>query len=134
MKISNLAVVFAAGLLLGGCGAPMFLPKPLDTSARGITEVRDTPYNCRVLGEAEGSDDATVYAAATLEQVRKGALNDLRNEAVAVAGTGKRITLYILNEQALCYGEQDRLVRCPQNSVYVNSYHVRAQIFDCGEK
>ena len=38
MKISNLAVVFAAGLLLGGCGAPMFLPKPLDTSARGITE------------------------------------------------------------------------------------------------
>ena len=55
----------------------MFLPKPLDTSARGITEVRDTPYNCRVLGEAEGSDDATGYASATLEQVSKGALNYL---------------------------------------------------------
>ena len=38
MKISNLAVVFAAGLLLGGCGAPMFLPKPLNAEARGITE------------------------------------------------------------------------------------------------
>lgn len=101
---------------------------------RGITEVRDTPYNCKVLGEVEGSDDATGYAAATLGQVRKGALNDLRNEAVAVVGAGKRITLYILNEWALCYGERGRLVGCPQNAVYVNSYRVRAQIFDCGEK
>lgn len=134
MKISNLMLVCVSILMLGGCGAPMFSPKPLDANARGITEVRDTPYNCRVLGEAEGSDGVTGYAAATLEQVRKGALNDLRNEAVAVAGTGKRITLYILNEQALCYGEQGRLVRCPQNSIYVNSYRVRAQIFDCGEK
>ena len=107
MKISNLTLV-CAGALLGGCGAPMFSPKPLDVSARGITEVRDTPYNCKVLGEAEGSDDATGYAAATLEQVRKGALNDLRNEAVAVMGAGKRITLYILDEWALCYGERGR--------------------------
>ena len=133
MKISNLTLICAVALL-GGCGAPMFSPKPLDASARGITEVRDTPYNCKVLGEAEGSDDATGYAAATLERVRKGALNDLRNEAVAVVGAGKRITLYILNEWALCYGERGRLVGCPQNAVYVNSYRVRAQIFDCGEK
>ena len=84
---------------------------------RGITEVRDTPYNCKAL-----------------EQVRKGALNDLRNEAVAVVGAGKRITLYILDEWALCYGERGRPVGCPQNAVYVNSYRVRAQIFDCGEK
>ena len=133
MKISNSTLV-CAGALLGGCGAPMFSPKPLDVSARGITEVRDTPYNCKVLGEAEGSDDATGYAAATLEQVRKGAPNDLRNEAVAVVGAGKRITLYILDEWALCYGERGRLVGCPQNAVYVNSYRVRAQIFDCGEK
>ena len=40
MKISNLGVVFAAGLLLGGCGAPAFSPKPLNAEARGITEVR----------------------------------------------------------------------------------------------
>ena len=133
MKISNLTLVCAVALL-GGCGSPMFSPKPLDVSARGITEVRDTPYNCKVLGEAEGSDDATGYAAATLEQVRKGALNDLRNEAVAVVGAGKRITLYILDEWALCYGERGRPVGCPQNAVYVNSYRVRAQIFDCGEK
>ena len=133
MKISNLTLV-CAGALLGGCGSPMFSPKPLDVSARGITEVRDTPYNCKVLGEAEGSDDATGYAAATLERVRKGALNDLRNEAVAVVGAGKRITLYILNEWALCYGERGRPVGCPQNAVYVNSYRVRAQIIDCGEK
>lgn len=129
MKISNLTLVCAVALL-SGCGAPMFSPKPLDVSARGITEVRDTPYNCKVLGEAEGSDDATGYAAATLERVRKGALNDLRNEAVAVVGA----TLYILDEWALCYGERGRPVGCPQNAVYVNSYRVRAQIFDCGEK
>lgn len=133
MKISNLTLVCAVALL-GGCGAPMFSPKPLDASARGITEVRDTPYNCKVLGEAEGSDNATGCAAVTLEQVRKGALNDLRNEAVAVVGAGKRITLYILSEWALCYGERGRPARCPQNAVYVNSYRVRAQIFDCGEK
>ena len=133
MKISNLTLVCAVALL-GGCGAPMFSPKPLDASARGITEVRDTPYNCKVLGEAEGSDDATGYAAATLERVKKGALNDLRNEAVTVVGAGKRITLYILIEWALCYGERGRPARCPQNAVYVNSYRVRAQIFDCGEK
>lgn len=133
MKISNLTLVCAVALL-GGCGSPMFSPKPLDVSARGITEVRDTPYNCKVLGEAEGSDDATGYAAATLERVRKGALNDLRNEAVAVVGAGKRITFYILDGWALCYGERGRLVGCPQNAVYVNSYRVRAQIFDCGEK
>ena len=124
MKISNLTLVCAVALL-SGCGAPMFSPKPLDASAAVSPRFAIRRITAKFWGEAEGSDDATGYAAATLEQVRKGALNDLRNEAVAVVGAGKRITLYILNEWALCYGERGRPVGCPQNAVYVNSYRAR---------
>ncbi len=130
MKISNLAVVFAAGLLIGGCGAPAFSPKPLNAEARGITEVRSIPYGCKSLGEFEGSDEVSGYGFAALRHVREGALNDIRNKAFYIIGDGKRKILYILSEKGLCYGEQV----CPPESVYVHSYHVRAQIFDCGEK
>ena len=48
--------------------------------------VRTTPYNCRVLGEVEGSDNANGYDGATYESMRKSAYNDLKNEAVEVVG------------------------------------------------
>lgn len=39
---------------------------------------------------------------ASVDKVRDGALNDLKNNALAVAGSGKRIMLSITNEEAQC--------------------------------
>ena len=46
MKISNLAVVFAAGLLLGGCGAPIFLPKAAKRGGSRYYRVRAQIFDC----------------------------------------------------------------------------------------
>lgn len=120
-------------ILLAGCGGVAFLPKPLAQDARGIALVDGTPYNCKTLGEIEGSDEVAGRVGATYNTLRKGAYNDLRNEAVAVAGNGKRITLRILNEVAIC-GYGDSLYYCDKANLPIHSFRIKAQIFECGEK
>ena len=134
MKISNLIVFCTILFLFSGCVAPQFTPKPLLPDSKGIAMVNSTPYNCKVLGEAEGSDEANGRMNPTIEGLRQGAINDLKNEAVEIVGLHKRVVLYIIKEEALCYWLFEGIKACPAGSSSALGYRVRAQIFDCGDK
>jgi len=134
MKVLNLALLCAAAGLLSGCVAPQFEPKPLLVNSKGIATVRSTPYNCKVLGEAEGNDEANGRMNPTIDRLRQGAINDLKNEAVEIVGLHKRVVLYIIKEEALCYWLFEGIKACPVGSSSALGYRVRAQIFDCGDK
>lgn len=133
MKVLNLALLCAVAGLLSGCVAPQFEPKPLLANSKGIATVRSTPYNCKVLGEAEGNDEANGRMNPTIDRLRQGAINDLKNEAVEIVGLHKRVVLYIVSETPLCYYGNE-LDRCPRGSQFAASYRIKAQIFDCGDK
>ena len=134
MKISNLIVFCTILALFSGCMAPQFTPKPLSPDSKGIAMVNSTPYSCKVLGEAEGSDEANGRMNPTIEGLRQGAINDLKNEAVEIVGLHKRVVLYIIKEEALCYWLFEGIKACPAGSSSALGYRVRAQIFDCGDK
>ena len=105
----------------------------LNESARGITVAKSTPYNCTVLGEIEGRSENHGYGA-NLQVMRDSAVNDAKNNASYVVGTGKRAMINITSEKAVClYDEQQR--DCTDRQVgRIQSYRVNAQIFDCGAK
>lgn len=122
---------------------PPFEPKQLEARARGISVAKDSPYNCKVLGEAEGKDNAFDKSGTTKELLRESALNDLRNEASYIAGEGKRVMIFITREEVLCEGTVNgtrRSVNCafslPKSvkDVVLTSYKIQAQVFDCGDK
>lgn len=122
---------------------PPFEPKQLEARARGISIAKDSPYNCKVLGEAEGKDNALDKSGATKELLRESALNDLRNEASYIAGEGKRVMIFITREEVLCEGTVNgtrRSINCAfslpksvKNAV-LTSYKIQAQVFECGDK
>lgn len=122
---------------------PPFEPKQLEARARGISIVKDSPYNCKVLGEAEGKDNAFDKSGTTKELLRESALNDLRNEASYIAGEGKRVMIFITREEVLCEGTVNgtrRSINCafslPKSvkNAILTSYKIQAQVFDCGDK
>ena len=134
MKVLNLALLCAVAGILSGCVAPQFEPKPLLANSKGIAMGNSTPYSCKVLGEAEGSDEANGRINPAIERLRQGAINDLKNEAVEIVGLHKRVVLYIIKEEALCYWLFEGIKACPAGSSSALGYRVRAQIFDCGDK
>lgn len=135
MKLAKLLPLAFVAVLFVGCSSVAFTPKPLDYDARGITVVKETPYNCKVLGETEGYDEADNRSGATYEKVRKGAYNDLRNEALAVVrDSNHRITLRIVQEDIVCGNNIFYQIKCNQINSNIYSYRVKAQIFDCGNR
>lgn len=78
MKVLNLVLLCAVAGILSGCVAPQFEPKPLSPNSKGIAMVNSTPYSCKVLGEAEGSDEANGRINPAIERLRQGAINDLK--------------------------------------------------------
>lgn len=134
MKVLNMIFFYVICVLLTGCVAPQFEPKPLSPNSKGIAMVNSTPYSCKVLGEAEGSDETNGRINPAIERLRQGAINDLKNEAVEIVGLHKRVVLYIIKEEALCYWLFEGIKACPAGSSSALGYRVRAQIFDCGDK
>ncbi|STQ87120.1 hypothetical protein LS73_008130 [Helicobacter muridarum] len=122
---------------------PMYEPKTLNESARGIAVAYSIPYNCKVLGEVEGKDEAGGKAGPTFEQIREGATNDLRNQAADLVRGGQRLMLSISKEAMICqirtkkdkYQEEDCTLwnKLPANS-QILSYRIHANVFECGEK
>lgn len=134
-QLIQLSALTGILILLTGCVMKSFIPKALNDNARGITTVNSSPYGCKFLGEIEGHDGAPPKPfqqyASTMSEARKGALNDIRNQAVDV--TGKRIVLSIAREQAICLDGSD-CSHLRNQDVFVSSYIVTAQIFECGDK
>lgn len=145
-KPLNLSTLLGLSVLLAGCATKDFVPKQLNENAKGISTVRTTPYGCKVLGEIEGKDDippsdgvppiagGARLVGNSLSVMRDGAMNDLRNNAVDVVGNSKKRTvLKIVSEVAFCSAG----VACKDQTIdsqYVNSYLVKAEIFECGDK
>ncbi|QPB41807.1 hypothetical protein [Rodentibacter haemolyticus] len=146
MKKFLLGAVIVTGVatMLTGCVVTKpFEPKPLDEKARGISIVRSTPYGCKVLGEVEGFDKTNsdknrpfdvIYTDPTLEEARRGALNDARNNAVEVAGKAKRVTLRIVEAKATCFTPNGVCAPNIIDTSRVLSFRVSAQVFECGKK
>ncbi len=136
-QLIQLSALTGILILLTGCvmEPKPFIPKALDDNARGITTVNSPPYGCKFLGEIEGHDGAPPKPfqqdASTMSAARKGALNDVRNQAVDV--TGSRIVLSIAREQAICFDGAD-CSHLKNQDIFVSSYVVTAQIFECGDK
>ena len=122
---------------------PPYEPKTLNESARGIAVAYSVPYNCKVLGEVEGKDDAAGKAGPTFEAIRDGVLNDLRNQAADLVRGGQRLMLSITKEAMICqtrtkkdkFQEEDCTLwnKMPANS-QILSYRIHANVFECGEK
>lgn len=133
------AVVGAISVALVGCSVSRYHPKQLNLEAKGIATTESTPMKCKLMGTVEGNDGFDVQnqfgaVLPTKMQVRQGALNDLRNQAADVIGkSDKHIVLYVMSEQAICYGGENCTSTARDNS-HIESYQVKAQIFDCGDK
>ena len=122
---------------------PVYEPKNLNETARGIAVAYSIPYNCKVLGEVEGKDEAGGKAGPTFEQIREGATNDLRNQAADLVRGGQRLMLSITKEAMICqmrtkkdkYHEEDCTLwdKIPDNG-QILSYRIHANVFECGEK
>lgn len=128
--------LFLVPAMLTSCVAlKPYEPTPLNENAKGITTVKSTPYGCKVLGEVEGRETwerKGDYNVGNTNEVKEGALNDLRNKAYEAVGSGKRITLRIIDEKAICVNNEP----CDPETTHlrVKSYEITAQVFECGTK
>lgn len=122
---------------------PQYEPKTLNENARGIAVAYSVPYNCKVLGEVEGKDEAQGKQGPTFEKIREGATNDLRNQAADLVRNGQRLMLSVTKEAMICqmrtkkdkYQEEDCTLwnKLPDNG-QILSYRIHANVFECGEK
>lgn len=134
--LTKVAVPALIALFFTGCvSRPPFIPTSLDPMARGITIANSTPYNCTILGEIDGNQARLRdREQPTLQSLRLGAMNDLKNNAIHAVKPDRRIMLRIVNEYALCNLSNGNLTPCESEHTSPASYTIRAQIFDCGQK
>ena len=136
-------IALGFGLVMVGCGPTLpYAPKELEKGARTVTVAKTTPYNCKLLGEAEGKDNAEGKISPSYEQIREGALNDLRNTAADVAH-GKRAMVSPTKEKMVCskigfFGGRSGRFDCSLETMgkktAIENLRIHAQVFDCGEK
>lgn len=146
-------------MILAGCGKepepvlPEFQPKALNDNARGITIASSKAYNCKIVGEMEGHDEVKgKVIGVTKAKIRRGAMNDLKNEAAYAIKDGQKVMISITKEEMRC--EQYPLDKKgrpipkarPKNVNCINweeisdekakivSYKVYADLYDCGNK
>lgn len=132
---------------------PEFQPKALNENARGITIASSKAYNCKIVGEMEGYDEVKGRASGvTKTKIRRGAMNDLKNETTYAIKDGQKVMISITKEEMRC--EQYPLdkkgkpipktrpknVDCtsweeiPEDNARIMSYRVYADLYDCGNK
>jgi len=79
---AKLGILVVVGLIFIACNSepplPQYKPKPLEAQGKGITVAKNTPYNCKVLGEVEDKDNTGNTHGATKETLREGTINDLK--------------------------------------------------------
>ena len=146
----KLVVVAGVASLFTGCFGPTlpdYKPKELEKDARAVTVAKSTPYNCKLLGETEGRDDSENKSAPTPQKIREGAMNDLRNNALAVGGN-KRSVVAITREEVICEKTSSSFFGLfTSKSTYdctkqasipgdtkVLHHTIYGQVFDCGDK
>lgn len=122
---------------------PHYSPVPLLEEAKGIAVLNGIPFNCKLLGEAEGIDNSDGKMAPSFEQIREGALNDLRNKTLDLVDSRDRVVLVPVKEAMTCelradgdqFDEKDctTWTQIPNNGKIL-FYRVHANVFDCGAR
>ena len=122
---------------------PQYNPVPLLEEAKGIAVLNGIPLNCKLLGEAEGKDDSDGRMAPSFEQIREGALNDLRNRTIDLVDSRDRVVLVPVKEAMTCemrgegdvFDEKDctTWTQIPNNGKIL-FYRIHANVFDCGAR
>ncbi|WP_245945728.1 hypothetical protein [Helicobacter didelphidarum] len=122
---------------------PQYTPIPLIEEAKGIAVLNGIPLNCKLLGEAEGMDNSDGKAAPSFEQIREGALNNLRNRTMDLVDSRDRIVLTPVKEAMTCelrsednqFDEKDctTWTQIPNNGKIL-FYRIHANVFDCGAR
>jgi len=105
-----LSLGFFVAVFFNGCTPSQYSPKSLLPYAKGITTVESAPYGCKYLGNIEGYEEVEPsrfgVVGATYGSVRRGALNDLKNNAVDVVKKTKK-TGFVYNEREnFVYGKR----------------------------
>lgn len=122
---------------------PHYVPLALLEEAKGVAVLNGIPINCKLLGEAEGIDNSDGKMAPSFEQIREGALNDLRNKTLDLADTRDRVVIVPVKEAMTCelrtegdqFDEKDCTTwkEIPSNGKIL-FYRVHANVFDCGAR
>ena len=122
---------------------PAYEPKRLNEEARGIAVAYSIPYTCKLLGEVEGKDNSDGKVPPSFEDIREGALNDLRNRAAELVDEDSRILVKLTKEAMICemrvsdgqYDEKDCTAwdKIPKNGKIL-SYRIHANVFECGTR
>ena len=136
-SIKILSLGFFVAVFFNGCTPSQYSPKSLLPYAKGITTVESAPYGCKYLGNIEGYEEVEPSSfgvvGTTYGSVRRGALNDLKNNAVDVVKKLKRPVLFIMNEKILYMGNVSCTPGTYPNAI-PQSYIIEAQIFECGDR
>lgn len=161
--VMKLGVKFLCGIGicigLAGCfsktapALPEFQPKALNDNAHGITMASSKAYNCKIVGEVEGHDEVKGnVTGVTKSKIRRGAINDLKNETVHAIKDGRKMMVSISKEEMRCkqypVDKKGRVIKDgkPKNvnctswdeiqddRTKIISYRVYGDIYDCGSK
>lgn len=125
-----------------GCGArlPEYQPRTLNSEkAKSILITQTPPYNCVLLTQMSGKDDAIGKNSTTINKLCEGAYNDLRNKAATIKSD--RLIFNIIEEKLMC--DKFFLYDCTslKQNLYISdinlngllSCEVQAQLFDCSK-
>jgi len=105
----------------------------MDLDPTQVTVAKSIPYNCKLLGEVQGS-----FGSLSPDAIREEALTDARTKAAQVVGSENRTTIVITREVATCKGKGGKDYTCspasakvvPPGAVLTHTFE--AQVFDCG--
>lgn len=154
MKLVNVGkIVGSLGLVavIGtGCAGkfPPYEMSKLENEAKGIALVKpgERVFGCKSEGDIEATETAFDKSGTTLDDIRKGAENQLRNEAVHTTKAGNKIVLRLSEPEVKCKKKPSFFGLLGRNSpqyvctsintkkVDIVSYHIKAEVLSCGEK
>ena len=121
---------------------PQYEPKMLNEGAKGIAIANSIPYTCILLGEVEGRDSSDGRAAPSFEEIREGALNDLRNATMDLVDSQRdKVVITPTKEAMTCetmigenqYEESNctSWTKIPNNGKILY-YRIHANVYACG--
>ncbi len=119
-----------------------YTPKPLSDEARSIAILNGVPLLCKFMGEVEGIDGSDGRAAPSFEEIREGALNDLRNATLDLVDSQRdKVVITPTKEAMTCetmigenqYEESNctSWTKIPNNGKILY-YRIHANVYACG--
>ncbi|RDU66763.1 hypothetical protein CQA53_03055 [Helicobacter didelphidarum] len=107
--IKNIKFCIGLGIiaiLSAGCATnfPPYEATQMDKDTRGITlaQAGERIFGCKVEGDIEVTETAVNKSGTTLDEIKKGAENQLKNEAIHTTKAGNKVVLKIIGKSMKC--------------------------------